>query len=129
MTRSVVSEPITGWGRPSLGDDLRLRLVYFGATRIDERWVCRFVSEPIWRLYRNSADGATVHCDGRRYELRAGRVWLLPPWLTCRTACSGTVGHVNAHFEVPQWSRELVRATFPAPIDCSAAVDGDALHA
>jgi len=116
MASADESEPITGWGRPSLGDDLRLRLIYFGATVIDESWSHRHESEPFWRIYRNARDGAVVTCAGQRHALGQGEVWLIPPWLSWRSSCQGRFGHVNAHLEIPQWQRDLVRAAFPRPL-------------
>lgn len=127
MTSDHVSDPITGWGRPALGDDLRLRLLHFGASVIDGTWSHRFSDDPFWRIYRNSGPGAAVICAGVRHELRTGEVWLVPPWLDWRTSCERRVGHVHVHVEVPEWSQEVVRSVFPKPLKVADAALGDAL--
>ena len=106
MAIQDVSFPITGWGRPSLGDQLQLRLRYFGSTVIGSEWSHRHRAEPYWRCYAN---------------LAPGRLWLVPPWLDWAAACRGRVRHVNAHFEVPQWPAELCFRCFPAVVDVGPA--------
>lgn len=123
-----MSFPITGWGRPSLGDGLQLHLRYFGSTIIDRSWSHRHRAEPHWRLYCNLDPGAAIRCGGCRYDLAPETVWLVPPWIDWSAECRGRVRHINAHFVVPAWSRERCLAAFPIPRRVTA-VDPAALVA
>jgi AraC-like DNA-binding protein len=112
---------MTGWGRPSLLDDLQPRLLYFGCTVIDTPWIGSPGGDPYFRIYTNREAGATVRCGGLTVALNPGAVVVVPAWTPWIGHCPHVIRHVNAHVAIAQWSAQQVRRWFPRPIVISNA--------
>ena len=67
------------------------------------------INGPFWRLYRNTADGATLRDDfNRTYELKRGCFYLTPPDCNLVADCADSdVRQFFIHFEVDQLSGNL----------------------
>jgi AraC-like DNA-binding protein len=63
---------------------------------IDPRWNVP-LEDPFWRIYLQDGAGAEVVMDQRRFALVPGHLYLIPAWLSARTACVGTVEHHWMH--------------------------------
>lgn len=103
-----VSFPLMGSSTIALGDRLRLRLLSLGGTLIDEKWGGHDFAAPQWRVYLNLDDGAWAEVGGRRVNLVAGRLYVIPAWLHWLGGCRGRVRHINALFDLPTAGREVV---------------------
>lgn len=103
-----VSFPLLGGSTPALRDRLGMRLLHLGGVTIDERWNGRDMRSPLWRIYVDLDDGATVTWSGRSLPLRAGAVYVVPAWLRWSAACRGRVRHGNALLDLPGLGRERI---------------------
>lgn len=71
---------------------------------------------PYWRLYVNDRSGAYIEYAGKRLELAAGRIWIVPAWVRFQTGLRRQVMQDYVHFTfsgLPQW---LLRQRFDQPI-------------
>jgi len=80
---------------------------------------------PFWRLYANHRSGAFVTHNGRRSELEAGSLWLIPAWVSFRTGSARSVTQDFLHFQMSGLPFSSVQRMFSAPIRCPG---GDALR-
>jgi AraC-like DNA-binding protein len=105
-----VSFPLLGASTRALRDQLRMRLLHLGGVTIDERWNGSDMCSPLWRIYVDLDEGASVAWAGRSLPLRAGAVYVVPAWLHWKASCRGRVRHGNALLDLPAIGRERIAA-------------------
>lgn len=105
----------------SVTDQLHIRLFQMSRTEIGPQWRSVGNRDSFWRLYVHSRDGAAVRWRGRRHELGADRVHLIPAWV--RFDCLAPdepVGHLFLHFDLVGLPGPAVRAVFDRPVTLAA---------
>jgi len=96
--RLTQDEQVTGFLR--IGDPVGVRLLAIGWARIRPdlwRWRLR---KPYWVMYRNGQDGGQLVCNGTTVQLRAGRCYVVPAWLSFVTSCRRPFDHLFVNFAV-----------------------------
>ena len=97
--------------------ELYVRL--FGADAIELApydWNSRNVQDRFWRLYRNATAGASLELAGGSYELRAGRVYLVPTKVLFSCCNRQAMRHFYAHFDVLGASPRALHSLFDGPL-------------
>ncbi len=86
---------------PAQDDVLHLRVLRMAVKLVDPKnWAWNEVCSSFWRLYYNDVEGAEVEVEGKRYPIRAGRVYLIPPGVTFSCICHRPVDHLFFHFDI-----------------------------
>jgi AraC-like DNA-binding protein len=106
---------------PAQDDVLHLRVLRMAVKLVDPKsWAWNEVCSSFWRLYYNDVDGAEVEVEGKRYPIRAGRVYLIPPGVTFSCICHRPVDHLFFHFDIVSMPNGLVRDVFSPVIELSS---------
>jgi len=104
-----VAFPLYGGGSTAaVTDQLRLRLLHFGGTTIDERWGGHDFTAPHWRVYLNLDAGAAGCCAAGDALFLAGHLYVIPAWLPWSGRCRGRVRHINGLLDLPSLPRDRV---------------------
>lgn len=73
------------------------------------------LSSPFWRIYVNDRSGAYLKHDGKRMELAARAVWIIPAWVRFQTGYRNPVVQDYLHFTFGGFPPVLLRR-FDRPI-------------
>ena len=108
----------------SLLADLHCRILCVRTEELDRSWN-HPLSNPWWRLYRNSAAGVVIRYPGGELRLPAGRVCLIPAWGRFEGVCTGRTRHLYIHFDLLGWDRAWLQRAFAQPLLVAADVGRD----
>jgi AraC-like DNA-binding protein len=107
----------TDLGEHDVHERLEVALLRVGAIALGRHWRHADLCSPYWRLYLDRQDGARIlPRDRPALALRAGRRYLVPPWVHFATESREGVDHVFCHFDLLGLPGTVVRACFPAPV-------------
>jgi len=112
----VEPPPLHETGPAVRGDPVRIRLLEMEGRIVSAEWKAEEVVSSYWRLYRNDRAGGAVQFAGRTMPLRAGRVYLIPPWVRFGYRTARPVHHLYLHFDVVDLPRGVLRAAFDRPL-------------
>ncbi len=76
---------------------------------------------PFWRIYVNDRSGAFIEHDGKRLEMAAKEVWILPAWVRFQTGYRGPVLQDYLHFTFGGFPPVLLRR-FDRPIHLKTTI-------
>ncbi len=110
---------------PEAFHDLHCRILCVRNEDLDRSW-SHPLSNPWWRLYRNTAAGVVIRHPAGQLRLPAGRVCLVPAWGSFAGTCTGRTRHLYIHFDPVGWNRVWLQRAFPQPFLAApdAARDG-----
>ena len=94
--------------------DLHCRILCVRSQDLDRTW-SHPLSNPWWRLYRNTANGVVISHPEGQLRLPAGRVCLVPAWGRFSGVCTGRTRHLYIHFDPLGWDRAWLQRAFPQP--------------
>lgn len=98
-------------------DHLHVRLLTVDCIwQLDSTWQARDVRSSHWRLYVNSAPGASLTVSGRQYPIDPFQVYLIPAWVLFDCQNDVQLQHLFIHFDVVGWPPGMIRDVFPRPV-------------
>ena len=119
MTAAQKTQPLLD-GMPvaplSDEDRLHVRLLQVRHCVLGAWWNFRDVQNDYWRLWCNDRAGASIVCAGRRWQLPAKRVVLVPAGVAFSTSPGVGVRHHFIHFEPLALTSQAGRGLFAAPL-------------
>jgi AraC-like DNA-binding protein len=75
-------------------------------------WVEKYISDPNWRIYQNTDNGASIFVDEKEYLIKENDIIIIPAWTVWRGAIKKPVHHSHISFVTPQWSTLYCRKNF-----------------
>jgi AraC-like DNA-binding protein len=105
---------------PGIAESLNVRLLASGCVEVDSWWSETDLIRKIWRLYRCSEEGASLHVGAERYPLPKDRIVIVPAGIDFEAVVEYPVQQFYIHFEFVGWPARVASEVVPAPVALSS---------
>jgi AraC-like DNA-binding protein len=105
---------------PGIAESLNVRLLASGCVEVDSWWSETDLIRKMWRLYRCSEEGASLHVGAERYPLPKDRIVIVPAGIDFEAVVEHPVQQFYIHFEFVGWPAKVAREVVPAPVALSS---------
>ncbi len=77
-----------------------MKILLIECASLRNAWKNMLLSGHQWRLYHNDAGGAGVYLNGKKFEMKPDKIYLISPQCELRTWVDGNPRQIYIHFEM-----------------------------